>query len=61
LHARARQLGIKHIMTTPYAPQTNGKAGRFVQSALREWAYATAFEHSDQRRSALPIWLHRYH
>jgi transposase InsO family protein len=61
LHARARQLGIKHIMTTPYTPQTNGKAGRFVQSALREWAYAAAFEHSDQRRSALPIWLHRYH
>jgi len=61
LFARAcRQLGIKHIFTKPYTPQTNGKAERFIQSALREWAYATAFEHSDQRRSALPTWLHRY-
>jgi transposase InsO family protein len=55
-----RQLGIKHIMTKPYTPQTNGKAERFIQSALREWAYATAFEHSDQRCAALPAWLHRY-
>jgi transposase InsO family protein len=59
--ARAcRKLGIKHIFTKPYTPQTNGKAERFIQSALREWAYATAFEHSDQRRAALPAWLHRY-
>ncbi len=59
--ARAcHQLGIKHIMTKPYTPQTNGKAERFIQSALREWAYATAFDHSDQRRAALPAWLHRY-
>jgi transposase InsO family protein len=55
-----RQLGIKHLLTKPYTPQTNGKAERFIQSALREWAYATAFQHSDQRRSALPAWLHRY-
>ena len=54
------RLGIKHITTKPYTPQTNGKAERFIQSALREWAYATAFEHSDQRRGALPLWLHRY-
>jgi transposase InsO family protein len=54
------QLAIKHITTRSYTPQTNGKAERFIQSALREWAYATAFEHSDQRRSALPAWLHRY-
>jgi transposase InsO family protein len=54
------RLDIKHLRTKPYTPQTNGKAERFIQSALREWAYATAFEHSDQRRSELPIWLHRY-
>jgi transposase InsO family protein len=53
-------LGIKHLRTKPYTPQTNGKAERFIQTALREWAYATAFEHSDQRRSELPVWLHRY-
>jgi transposase InsO family protein len=59
--ARAcRQLGIKHVTTKPYTPQTNGKAERFIQTALREWAYATAFDHSDQRRGALPLWLHRY-
>jgi transposase InsO family protein len=54
------RLGIRHIRTKPYTPQTNGKAERFIQTALREWAYATAFEHSDQRRDELPRWLHRY-
>ena len=59
--ARAcKRLRIKHIRTKPYTPQTNGKAERFIQTALREWAYATAFEHSDQRRDALAPWLHRY-
>jgi transposase InsO family protein len=59
--ARAcKRLRIKHIRTKPYTPQTNGKAERFIQTALREWAYATAFNHSDQRRDALSPWLHRY-
>jgi transposase InsO family protein len=59
--ARAcKRLGIKHIRTRPYTPQTNGKAERFIQTALREWAYATAFETSQQRARELPIWLHRY-
>ncbi len=53
-------LNIKPIRTRPYTPQTNGKAERFIQTALREWAYATAYQNSDQRRSDLPLWLHRY-
>jgi len=55
-----RALDIKHIRTKPYTPQTNGKAERFIQTALREWAYATAFENSEQRKADLPRWQHRY-
>jgi transposase InsO family protein len=55
-----RDLGVKHLTTKPYTPQTNGKAERFIQTALREWAYATEFENSEQRKAELPIWLHRY-
>jgi transposase InsO family protein len=59
--ARAcRSLRIKHIRTKPYTPQTNGKAERFIQTALREWAYATAFDTSEQRKAELPAFLHRY-
>ncbi len=53
-------LGLKHIFTKPYTPQTNGKAERFVQTTLREWAYAQAYPSSDHRAAALPGWLHRY-
>src|SRR3981189_899802 len=38
----------------------NGKAERFVQTSLREWAYARAYDTSQQRAAELPIWLHRY-
>lgn len=55
-----RMLKIKHLRTKPYTPKTNGKAERFVQTALREWAYAKAYLHSDQRAAELPYWLHRY-
>jgi transposase InsO family protein len=55
-----RDLGLKHIRTKPYTPKTNGKAERFIQTALREWAYAQAYPNSDHRAAELPIWLHRY-
>jgi len=54
------RLGLKHIRTKPYTPRTNGKAERFIQTCLREWAYATAYPNSDQRGAELPFWLHRY-
>ena len=53
-------LGLRHIRTKPYTPKTNGKAERFIQTALREWAYAQAYPTSDHRTAELPIWLHRY-
>jgi transposase InsO family protein len=55
-----QHLGIKHIRTKPYTPKTNGKAERFIQTALREWAYAQAYPTSDRRAEELPIWLHQY-
>src|ERR1700690_2814705 len=55
-----RRLKIKHLRTRPYTPKTNGKAERFVQTSLREWAYATAYETSEDRAAQLPGWLHRY-
>ena len=53
-------LGLRHIFTKPYTPKTNGKAERFIQSSLREWAYARAYESSGQRALELPHWLHHY-
>lgn len=59
--ARAcKRLKLKHIRTKPYTPKTNGKAERFIQTALREWAYARAYETSDQRAADLPLWSHLY-
>jgi transposase InsO family protein len=59
--ARAcKRLKLKHIRTKPYTPKTNGKAERFIQTSLREWAYARAYQTSDQRAAELPHWLHRY-
>jgi transposase InsO family protein len=58
--AACLELGISQKFTRAYRPQTNGKAERFIQSALREWAYGRAYRNSDQRRAALPIWNHFY-
>jgi transposase InsO family protein len=55
-----RDLGLRHIRTRPYTPKTNGKAERFIQTALREWAYAHAYPNSQCRAEELPFWLHRY-
>ena len=55
-----RDLGLRHIRIKPYTPRTNGKAERFIQTALREWAYAQAYDTSAQRAAELPSWLHRY-
>jgi transposase InsO family protein len=54
------ELGLKHVRTKPYTPKTNGKAERFIQTALREWAYAQAYPTSDRRADELPVWLHQY-
>ena len=53
-------LSARHIFTKPYTPRTNGKAERFIQSSLREWAYARAYETSDHRATELPYWIHHY-
>ena len=55
-----RRLRLRHVRTRPYTPRTNGKAERFIQTALREWAYARAYDDSHVRARRLPEWLHRY-
>ena len=55
-----KALGLKHIRTRPYTPKTNGKAERFIQTSLREWAYARAYPTSEHRKQALQPWLHNY-
>ena len=58
--AACKRLGLRQIFTKPYTPRTNGKAERFIQTSLREWAYARAYNTSDERNAELPRWLHRY-
>ena len=52
--------GIARRRTRSYRPQTNGKAERFIQTALREWAYSRAYRTSAERERQLPRWLHAY-
>lgn len=52
--------GIRHIRTRPYTPRTNGKAERFIQTSLREWAYARAYQSSAERGQAMHPWIASY-
>jgi len=56
----ASRHGVRVIRTRPYRPQTNGKAERFIQTLLRQWAYAAAYTSSWRRTQALRPWLHHY-
>jgi len=58
--AACQALRLEHRRTRPYTPRTNGKAERFIQTLLREWAYAIAYPSSTHRTAALARWLHYY-
>jgi len=54
------ELNLKHRRTRPYTPRTNGKAERFIQTAINEWAYACTYQNSADRTALLPTWTHQY-
>jgi transposase InsO family protein len=61
VHAIAcRSMGIRHLRTRPYRPQTNGKAERFIRTLLGGWAYGAIYRDSDERNAALAGWLDFY-
>src|SRR5437764_10734442 len=53
-------LGLKHLRIKPYRPRTNGKAERFIQTLINEWAYVRVYGSSPERARALPAFLNRY-
>ena len=55
-----RRVMLRHVRTRPYTPRTNGKAERFIQTLLREWAYARPFYSSAERALLLPYWVEHY-
>ena len=57
---RLKEAEIRHIRTRPYTPKTNGKAERFIQTSLREWAYARAYQSSAERGHAMLPWIAEY-
>ena len=54
------EAGARHVRTRPYTPRTNGKAERFIQTSLREWAYAQPYASSQQRNAAIGPWINDY-
>jgi transposase InsO family protein len=52
--------GLRHVRTRPYTPRTNGKAERFIQTSLREWAYARPYQSSTERGQAMQSWIDAY-
>ena len=58
--AAVTALGVRHLTTRPYRPRTNGKAERFIQTALREWLYGKPYASSAERATDMPPWLHWY-
>src|SRR5262249_15946976 len=61
IHATAcRMLGIRHLRTRAYRPQTNGKAERFIRTLLAGWVYGAIYRNSSERTAALNGWLYHY-
>ena len=58
--ALCTELQVRHIRTRPYTPRTNGKAERFIQTLLREWAYIRPYRSSAWRQRALPRYVRHY-
>ena len=59
-YAHCESLGLRAKKTRPYRPQTNGKAERFIQTLLREWAYFRSYQTSLERKTVLPLYLQHY-